>query len=113
MSARMFVQHLLRLIQAADVHVAGAQRGIIYIGTRRGIARKADNPSITRDASGEGVQQALLKALRGDRRQRPAPGRPQAPPPGLHPDVHMTNVRCGGAFDGREDSRGAGREAGC
>ena len=79
---------LLRLIQAADFDVARAQRGIIYIDEIDKIARKADNPSITRDVSGEGVQQGLLKILEGTRRQRPAAGRSQAPPPGLHPDRH-------------------------
>ena len=79
---------LLKLIQAADYDVKKAEQGIIYIDEVDKIARKADNPSITRDVSGEGVQQALLKILEGTTASRPAAGRPQAPPPGVPVDRH-------------------------
>ena len=79
---------LLKLIQAADYDVKKAETGIIYIDEVDKIARKADNPSITRDVSGEGVQQALLKILEGTQASVPPAGRAQAPPPGVPDDRH-------------------------
>ncbi len=90
---------LLKLIQAADYDVKKAETGIIYIDEVDKIARKADNPSITRDVSGEGVQQALLKILGGDDRLGTAAGGRKHP----HQEflsIDTTNVLfiCGGAF---------------
>src|SRR5438876_3505567 len=95
---------LLRLLQAADLDIARAEKGIVYIDEIDKIARKGDNPSITRDVSGEGVQQALLKIIEGTvANVPPQSGRKHPHQDFIQVDTGNILFVCGGAFEGLDE----------